>query len=41
MTTLDTYGGWPGVLATLAAGRDISASEAPRRAGGDPRGRGD
>ena len=28
MTTLDTYGGWPGVLATLAAGRDISASEA-------------
>ena len=28
MTTLDNYGGWPGVLATLAAGRDIGASEA-------------
>ena len=28
MTTLDTYGGWPGLLATLAAGRDISANEA-------------
>ena len=37
MTTLDTYGGWPGVLATLAAGRDISANEASRRAGGDTR----
>ena len=28
MTTLDTYGGWPGVLATLAAGRDIGPGEA-------------
>ena len=28
MTTLDDHGGWPGVLATLAAGRDISAGEA-------------
>ena len=28
MSTLDDHGGWPGVLATLAAGRDISAGEA-------------
>ena len=28
MTTLDEYGGWAEVLATLAAGRDISAGEA-------------
>ncbi len=28
MTTLDTYGGWPGVLGTLAAGRDIGPGEA-------------
>ncbi len=28
MTTLDTYGGWPGVLATLAAGSDIGPGEA-------------
>ena len=28
MTTLDDYGGWPGVLATLASGRDIGAGEA-------------
>ena len=28
MTTLDTYGGWPGVLGTLAAGRDIGPAEA-------------
>ena len=28
MTTLDTYGGWPGVLGTLAAGRDIGSGEA-------------
>lgn len=28
MTTLDTYGGWPGVLGTLAAGRNIGPGEA-------------
>ena len=28
MTTLDDYGGWPGVLGTLAAGRDIGPGEA-------------
>ena len=28
MTTLDDHGGWPALLATLAAGRDISANEA-------------
>ena len=28
MTTLDEYGGWPGVLGTLAAGRDIGPEEA-------------
>ena len=28
MTALDDQGGWPSVLATLAAGRDISATEA-------------
>ena len=28
MTTLHDYGGWPGVLATLAAGRDIGPGEA-------------
>ena len=28
MTTLESYGGWPGVLATLAAGRDIGPGEA-------------
>ena len=28
MTTLDDYGGWPGILGTLAAGRDIGAGEA-------------
>ena len=28
MTILDDYGGWPGVLATLAAGRDIGRGEA-------------
>ena len=28
MTTLDNYGGWPGVLAALAAGRDIGPGEA-------------
>ena len=28
MTMLDDFGGWPGVLTTLAAGGDISASEA-------------
>ena len=28
MTTIDDYGGWPGILATLAAGRDIGTSEA-------------
>ena len=28
MTTLDDYGGWPDVLATVAAGRDIGAGEA-------------
>ena len=28
MTTLDDHGGWPGVLGTLAAGRDIGAGEA-------------
>lgn len=28
MTTLDEYGGWPGVLGTLAAGRDIGPGEA-------------
>ena len=27
MTTLDDYGGWPGVLGTLAAGRDIGPGE--------------
>ena len=28
MPTLDDYGGWPGVLATLAAGHDIGTGEA-------------
>ena len=28
MTTLDDHGGWPGILGTLAAGRDIGAGEA-------------
>ncbi len=28
MSQIDDHGGWPSVLATLAAGRDISASEA-------------
>ena len=28
MTTLDDYGGWPGILGTLAAGRDIGVGEA-------------
>ena len=28
MTTLDDYGGWPDVLATLAAGKDIGPGEA-------------
>ena len=28
MTTLDDYGGWPGVLGVLAAGRDIGPGEA-------------
>jgi len=28
MTTLDGYGGWPGILAVLAAGRDIGTGEA-------------
>ena len=28
MTALDTYGGWPGVLGTLAAGKDIGPGEA-------------
>ncbi|MYH76186.1 MAG: anthranilate phosphoribosyltransferase [Acidimicrobiaceae bacterium] len=28
MTTLDDYGGWPGILAILAAGRDIGTGEA-------------
>lgn len=28
MTTLDTYGGWPGVLGTLAGGHDIGPGEA-------------
>ena len=27
MTTLDTYGGWPGVLGTLAAGRNLGPDE--------------
>ncbi len=28
MTTLEDYGGWPGILGTLAAGRDLGTGEA-------------